>query len=177
VPPPQPGEPYGRPVDPDPTGGFYQPIRILVGTGDVASIATLRIACGLVGASPDNVLDFQKNYVRNKNPEIASLTVPMQVARGSTAPLAIAWKETEAYIAYDPSQQKNLPRRESMRVSWFVTDGVLASDRTGRASDDPATDSSVDYTASENPGMVHGWAVLRDDRGGVAWQSFTLEVP
>lgn len=167
VPPPKPGEPYGRPVDADPTGGYYQPIRVY--TGDNGSIASARIACGIGTASPDNILDFQKNYVENKNPEITNLAV-------SPAHFEIQWKETESYIAYDRVQLKNVPRREAMRVSWFVTAGTVASDRTGRAEDDPLTTSGVDYTAAGS-GTVHGWAVLRDDRGGVAWQSFTVQVP
>jgi hypothetical protein len=169
VPPPKPGEMYGRPVDPDPTGGYYQPVRVLVGDGSIQGIATVRIACGIGTASPDAILDFQKNYVTNKNPEITGLTT-------SPTHFDITWKETESYIAYDRTQLKNVPRREAMSVAWFVTAGTVASDRTGRAEDDPATNSGVDYTA-QGSGTVHGWAVLRDDRGGVAWQSFMVQVP
>lgn len=169
VPPPMPGEPYGRPVDPDPTGGYYQPARVIVGGGTATGIAAVRVACGIGTAAPDVIQDFQKNYVKNKNPEITNLTA-------TPTHFEIQWKETESYIAYDRVQLKNVPRREAMRVSWFVTAGTPASDRSGRAEDDPATTSGVDF-APVGSGTVHGWAVLRDDRGGVAWQSFTVQVP
>lgn len=169
VPPPKMGEPYGRPVDPDPSGGYYQPVRVLLGAGGVAAIGTVRIACGVGTASPDVIQDFNMSYKANKNPEIAKVTA-------TPSHFDVEWKETESYISYDRTLLENVPRRESMSVSWFVTAGTVASDRTGRAEDDPATSSGVDYTPSGS-GMVHGWVVLRDDRGGVAWQPFAVLVP
>lgn len=75
VPVTQGNQPPGRPVDPDATGGYYQPIRVLVpsGTGDVIGIAETRLTCGLAG-TPDQVAQFARHHIANVNPAIDSLS-------------------------------------------------------------------------------------------------------
>jgi hypothetical protein len=75
VPEPQANQPQGRPVDPDATGGYYQPARALVASGsaDVIGIAETRLTCGLAG-TPDQVTQFAHHYVANVNPMIDALT-------------------------------------------------------------------------------------------------------
>src|ERR1019366_7925445 len=47
VPPPVPGQPQGRPVDPDTTGGYYDPIRILAPRPPhPITIDETRLSCG-----------------------------------------------------------------------------------------------------------------------------------
>lgn len=186
VPPPKPGEPFGRPTDPDPTGGYLQPVRVLA--HGLIAVATARIACGISGASPDDIQDFNKRYKRNKNPEIQSFTIDgATIAPKSVHKLTVTWPAcpdgdpaecggAERYLLYDIQQQHNVVRRENMSVSWFATNGSMSFDRTGRAEDDPASDASVDFTAPEMSGIVHAWAVLRDDRGGVTWKSLDIDV-
>jgi hypothetical protein len=70
------GMPAGRPVDPDPTGGFYQPVRLLVSDpGNVYSLGATRIACGLAGGTATASSDFAARYRENENPAIASLSL------------------------------------------------------------------------------------------------------
>lgn len=71
-PPAQPGEPPGRPVDPDNTGGYYQPLRVLAATEDV-SLLGVRLVCGLAGASQQQSAEFQRRYQRNLSPTIVRL--------------------------------------------------------------------------------------------------------
>jgi hypothetical protein len=74
VPQPQPNQPPGRPVDPDFTGGYYQPVRVLAAGahGDIITSAETRIACGSASVSPDVVAEFAQRYHVNGNPKIAS---------------------------------------------------------------------------------------------------------
>jgi hypothetical protein len=185
IPQPKPGEPFGRPTDPDSTGGYYQPIRIRV--ADLSAIAMERISCGITGASPEDTQDFNARYKPNTNPEIANVDVPPSIARGSVAHLTVSWVAcpdgdpasctgAERYLQYDVVQQHNVVRRETMRVSWFVTAGSVSADTSGRTEDDMGLDASTDFTAPSDPMLVHVWAVLRDGRGGIAWRAFDLNV-
>ena len=64
-----------------------------------------------------------------------------------------------------------------MRVSWFATRGTVDKDHTGRLeSESDETSSDNIWTAPEETGPVFMWVVLRDDRGGVDWQSFKVDV-
>lgn len=75
VPTPVDGGPPGRPADPDSTGGYYQPVRILLDRGGHLdfTLAQTRIHCNLPGATPDVFGDFKRRYLLNRNPEIASM--------------------------------------------------------------------------------------------------------
>jgi len=68
---PEPGEPAGRPVDPDRTGGFYQPV--LAWLDDEVVVGGVRITCGLLGVTPDVSSDFTARYQLNENPVIERL--------------------------------------------------------------------------------------------------------
>jgi hypothetical protein len=70
-----PNQPPGRPVDPDATGGYYQPVRVLAPSpaGDVIAVAETRLTCGLAG-TPDQVAQFAGHYVANVNPVVDSLS-------------------------------------------------------------------------------------------------------
>jgi hypothetical protein len=39
-----------------------------------------------------------------------------------------------------------------------------------------ATDTQVTFTAPSVPGTLRAWVVLRDERGGVGWRAFSLDV-
>lgn len=103
VPTAKPGEPYGRPVDADPTGGYYQPVTFVAGGGadDVVSVETTRISCGVSGASSDDVVGYRQRYHANENPEVASILVdgtpasdaPLAVDRGQRLHLRVTWAE------------------------------------------------------------------------------------
>jgi hypothetical protein len=65
---PKAGEPSGRPLDPDITGGFYQPVLAwLAGT---AVLGGIRLSCPLAGATREGTVEFNRRYRRNENPEL-----------------------------------------------------------------------------------------------------------
>jgi TonB family protein len=203
------GEPVGRAVDPDPSGGFYQPVRLRVsdGGGALTAIGAARLACGISGAAPEQSIDFVKRYRRNENPAIAMLaivragsTTPITpdtpgaaagatVARGERVTLRAAWDAcptgstpescagAEQYLWFDPEARVVALRREAIRVSWFTTAGTLAADSSGRAEDEAASaDTDNAWTAPDAAGEARIWLVVRDDRGGVGWQSYRVRV-
>jgi hypothetical protein len=244
VPEPMPNQPPGRPVDPDVTGGYYQPVRALApGDGsDITVVAETRLSCGLAQASPNQVAAFAQTYHPNTNPLVASLGVqggsgpwmpvaagamPNQVAAGQHLNLEVAWAtcpltdapndgvcgpdETgtpcqscgsnvilspadccpgvtmdcahplgctgaERYVVYDTASASLVDQREGISVSWFATGGVFDSDATGRAGNDTQTTSDNGWQAPAQAGPVILWIVLRDDRGGVGWQTYDIEV-
>jgi hypothetical protein len=74
---PKAGEPAGRPVDPDSTGGYYQPFRIDVSSTFVTG--AVRVTCGLGGATPAQAAMFREQYIPNEAP----LPETLGVRRGS----------------------------------------------------------------------------------------------
>jgi hypothetical protein len=101
VPQPKPGEPFGRPVDPDPTGGYYQPVTLQVGAA--VSVDQARVACGVAGAPSEDVVTFRQRYHANENPAVGALIVdgapvsddasaaPPSVHRGARVKVEIEW--------------------------------------------------------------------------------------
>jgi hypothetical protein len=84
---------------------------------------------------------------------------------------------SEPYVYFDALARGLQPRRESMRVSWYTNDGRYLYERTGRAQKDAAkTYSENKWTAPKQTGDVLLWVVLRDDRGGVGYESYKLTV-
>jgi hypothetical protein len=70
-PPSESGKPSGRPVDPDVTGGFYQPFVVsLEGQRDVGAV---RIDCDLTRVARDQSIKFRQQYRTNQNPELAKV--------------------------------------------------------------------------------------------------------
>jgi hypothetical protein len=83
---PKPGEPSPRPVDPDLTGGFYQPIVAWLGS-DV-TLGAIRLKCPLSGASRDATIDYNRRYRPNQNPVVVAFE--RVDAAGDGAPLDLA---------------------------------------------------------------------------------------
>jgi hypothetical protein len=100
VPPVTGNETPGRPVDPDSTGGYYQPVSLFVPTsaGTVPAIYQARIECGLAEGTPQEVEQFGGRYHANVNPVVTSLAgggAPFATdANGATNPLPAGQKVT-----------------------------------------------------------------------------------
>ena len=174
-----------RPRDPDVSGGFYQPVRVTVAGGEpIVAVGLERIACRLANASDVVTADFAQRYVKNTNPELASVAAAVNgnavaldaIPRGGRVTLRASWSDRspERYVAYDPRTRSIADRRESLRVSWFATDGTFESDRTGRGEDELETFTENAWNAPGEAKEVHLFVVLRDDRGGVAFSSLEL---
>ena len=195
------GEPSGRPVDPDATGGYYQPLRVTLSSdnGDTVTLGRARLTCGLTGATSEQLADFKSRYRANANPAIDALTVaggtlvaaegtgePAVVAPGAHVALRVSWTEcgdrtkdcggAETYAVFNLTTRFVVDHRESIRAAFFATGGAFVDDRVGREANDTATFVDNGWDAPTAPGRVHLWVVLRDDRGGVGWQSYVVDV-
>lgn len=224
---PKPGEPNFRPVDPDTTGGYYQPVRVVT-LGDTQRFADgmTRLSCGLGGATQSQTADFNRRYRSNENPRLDSLSVVRDdgseeqlpeagsggdniiVLRNERLRFRAAWSAcpsepscgdgicssgevdcpddcrephgctgSELYVHFDTINRTLTERREAVRVSWFATTGEFEFERTGQTdSDDPENDTENGWVAPADAGDTLLWVVIRDDRGGVAWSSYRLQV-
>lgn len=188
---PEPGQPPRRPHDADVTGGFYQPVRMLAKLGadaQVPAIGLTRITCDLANAPLDVVQQFHARYHANTNPTIArtlaqlpgagdAIDIPASLPANAAIPLRVRWTDdsAETFPVFDPQQRALVDHREAIRVSWFVSDGELASERTGRTEDDLETFADNTWTTGE-AGPAHLWVVMRDTRGGVTAESFDVTI-
>jgi len=165
-----------RPRDPDPTGGYYQPVRAQLPGIDLAFGFT-RITCDLANAPPEVSEQYLKMYVANQDPTLA-VSAPTDVAAGSEISLVASWPAAaaESYLYYDQTSQTLVTRREAMSVSWYATGGSLPVDATAVAEDDPSTSVSTTWHAPASPGPAWLWFVLRDSRGGIATQMVAVTV-
>jgi len=94
------GKPSGRPVDPDVTGGFYQPF--VARLGEAAAVGGIRIDCDLSGAGRDESVQYRQQYRSNENPVLLRVapsggdpldeTVPASVKAGTSLGLDAAWE-------------------------------------------------------------------------------------
>jgi hypothetical protein len=83
-PPPLPGQPSARPVDPDATGGFYLPVRVKTVEGDWSAVRE-RLECTPSGLTQSVLASFTAGYQPNANPVVAALSVVN--ADGSLTPI------------------------------------------------------------------------------------------
>lgn len=171
-----------RPRDPDPTGGYYQPIRAAVPSLDLAFGFT-RITCNLANAPGDVAQQYKTTYVANTNPSLTELAIDGTPAASAPLPadhdvtLSVGWPAdaVESFLYYDQTSQTLTTRREAMRVSWFATAGSLAVDASAVAESDPSTSVSTTWhTPAAGPAYL--WLVLRDSRGGLATASYAVTV-
>ncbi len=77
------GEAAGRPVDPDITGGFYQPVAAHLGAE--VSLGAIRVDCDPANIDRDQAVAFRQQYRVNENPRVSSLDL---VQGDATSPLA-----------------------------------------------------------------------------------------
>lgn len=163
-----------RPRDPDPTGGYYQPVRAQV--GDLLAFGLSRITCKLPTAPAEVAREYDLRYAANQNP-VLEPSLLATVPANSDVVLSASWPAdaVETFLYYDSLSQSLVERRETMRVSWFVTAGALAVDASAVADDDSATSVSTTWRTPAS-GDVWLWFVLRDSRGGIAWQQLRVSV-
>lgn len=202
---PKDGEPPGRAVDPDPSGGYYEPVIARVDTARDLAVGAIRLLCPLSGVTQAQSVEFATRYRANRNPEIAKLewltesdvneltpdeaqTEPAAAfAPGERVSLRANWVDcpseplgactgAESYVWFDPSARQIAERRESIRISWFATAGSFADERSGRDESEPETTAENTWTAPSREGQVRLWLVIRDARGGQSWRSYRVEV-
>jgi hypothetical protein len=113
---PKAGEPSARPVDPDTTGGYYQAVRVLSGSGPADySLGVTRLACGLGGATQEQAAEFTRRYRSNENPMLSELV--LRRADGSEEVLSTA--ETDGTVSVTRAEQV------SLRAAWADCSGPV----------------------------------------------------
>lgn len=174
-----------RPRDPDLTGGYFQPVRVRLTefrNAGTQAFAFVRLRCNLPDAPADVARLFGEQYVANRNPAILSVErwaegtrVPFTTGtEGEVVALRVSWESPERFLAYDVRDRALRMRREDMRVSWYVTGGVLLHDRTGRTGEEPEAFSENAWTLPSSRATSHLFVVLRDDRGGVSFATYPV---
>ncbi|MFO0722801.1 MAG: hypothetical protein U1E65_03380 [Myxococcota bacterium] len=148
------GEPPGRPVDPDPSGGYYQPIRAAIADTEAPiAFGFTRLACGLAGAPAAVSAAFTARYTPNNNPrpiglfevqdDGAELAWPETATVGPGAQslrLRVKWRDCpparsadtppapcdgrEHTVRFDLDQRVLVDVEEAIRVSWYSTPGA-----------------------------------------------------
>jgi hypothetical protein len=150
-----PGAPAGtRPEAADASGGYYQPLRIALG-GRVL-VHRQRLRCPLANTPVEDTQRYAREYTDNRAPRIAALRV-----EGARAVLEVEPDSAERYLRFEPARAVLAYARERLEVRWWSA-GAPLSDAFSDVSDEQAVVSFVDRTPSAL------WAVLMDDRGGVA---------
>ena len=201
-PPPKQGEPAGRPVDADPSGGYYQPVSLFDYNEQTSSLFEARVACALPGVTRAQYAEWTMRYVRNVNPSIDAIEAvhdgeafvlddgePLQVGGVRSLELRVwaplcgeeldptaACGGAEPYLYFDIGSRELVTRTETLSASWFATAGSFQDSRTGLELTDEGALAENRWVVPREAGEVTLWVVLRDNRGGVSWKSARLAV-
>jgi hypothetical protein len=193
---PEPGQPAGRPVDPDPTGGFYQPVMATL-PGQSTVLGGVRLDCGLPGADRDQVIEYNQRHRPNLNPAVERLELldagswlaltpetPQPVVAGQRRILRVSWPSctsdascagAETYVVLDPESGALADRSEEVLASWYTSGGGFDEPRTG-AADVLAPQAENIWQVPLEPGPAAVWVVLRDGRGGIGYANYRFQV-
>lgn len=185
-PPAEPGQPPGRAVDPDATGGFYQPV---IARLNDSALGSLRLDCGLPGGAQAQVAQYNQEHVPNRNPTPSKVELrvergkwqtvtlgeagPIQVPRNRVLSLRTSWTAGEKYLFLSPDSRELTYKTETLVASFYSSVGAFDEhrvevDQSGRVGSKLRTPTQA--------GEVRVWVVVRDGRGGAGWASITLEV-
>jgi hypothetical protein len=146
-PPPAPGQPARRPVDPDSTGGYSLPVRATL-EGETV-FARVRLRCDSLGVPVQIARELRERYRVNEHPSGLLLE-----ENG-----VLSWSQgAEPYVIYDSTQVALVERTERLTLSFYATGAVGIPRQRAEG-----TEARTDWEGTRL------WAVLRDDRGGVAW--------
>jgi hypothetical protein len=132
----------------------------------------------------------------NTSPVAGDLTLNGQPAQGHVLSADSTLDEVELLLDVDLSQaqtyeppdpandgQRLESNEEELNVAWFTTHGTLEYSRTyyaqGITPVDELGSNRLDLTTGVEPETgetITLWAVLRDDRGGISWRSWSFSV-
>lgn len=180
--PAQAGQPATQPNAPDATGGYRQPVQLVL-NGDL-SFAFERLSCAPAGVSLDLAQAFRATYTANQNPRLLGLAAEADgapvddggVAVGAAVSIIPTWtaESWESYVMLDPVDNALATRAETLWLAWFVTGGALDSDFTVPPAS--TTSASNRWQAPGQGGTFYVWAVLHDDRGGIDFAELPIVV-
>jgi hypothetical protein len=177
-----------RPPDPDVTGGYQMAVRLELRTTHHTdeSFVRQRIHCRLNSAPADAAGEYAARYVLNTNPELQAVYVggvrvsadgePSVEVRERRLKLVADWHadQRETYVLFDPITHEIVERQELLTVSWFTDAGEFDVDRTNP---DPGKSQSTNtLVIDSDQRRAHVWVLLRDDRGGLGYATFTADL-
>jgi hypothetical protein len=173
---------------PDCTRGLPLTIRLVATQGSVTEVSKKTFTL----LRPE---EAEREDV-NTSPVSGELTLNGQSAEGQVQVTDSSLDEVELLLDVDLSQAQTYEppdpgsdggrldaEVEELNVAWFTTHGTLKYARTyyarGITPDDELGSNVLDLTAGEEPETgetITLWAVLRDDRGGISWRSWSFSV-
>lgn len=163
-----PGQPPGRPTDPDSSGGFYQPVILSVHAGEpaISSLSETRITCGLANGAGD-IDAFRKATKTNENPKIAAVTAVnlgnAVLSDGAVeGPLSVP---TGTHVVFSTSWP-------SCPTEPACGDGMCTSGETATDCAEDCAGQPIGCTGSESYGYVDpstGQLTPRHEAMRVAW--------
>jgi hypothetical protein len=168
---------------PDPTGGFYLPVRLRVTQGGqrVAVIYNLRLSIPQVPPNHNPTIQEIDQVLPpfDASPMMSTALPPVPapptpVAAGSEVTLRLVLTD-DSFEMYPTLQGKTIVTlTESPIFLWYADAGVLSDSRTAAHSD---TTLRLDDKHAPAPGsVVNLWVVAHDERGGTAFSHTTLAV-
>lgn len=80
----------------------------------------------------------------------------------------------ETYDALDDSGRTGIT--ETLRFSWFASDGDFSQLRTGTAQPQTQWRNGDKYPTPPETSTVSLWLVVQDERGGTDWQQYALQL-
>jgi hypothetical protein len=124
----------GRPVDPDLTGGFYQPLRLLLPLeSDSYALGQTRLVCTLSGVTQAQSREFVQRDRRNYNPALSRT-----VARGAAGSTDLSSAEP---LIVAPGEQLNLDAEWPFcELDDVCGDGLCGIDETRTSCPEECTD-------------------------------------
>lgn len=189
-PPNGPDEQPRRPADPDPTGGYYLPIRAQLSDSETGVFGFQRIRCDLAGATRSIFEEFQERYSLNRHPQISRLAMAedengegiglaLGVASVQTGAvvrfvLEATANSTESFVVYDRENSRVVDKTETLYATWYVTAGTLGLATSSGSHGGFSSEQT--WQAPSEAMTVLGWVVLRDSRGGMDWHEFRVNV-
>lgn len=122
------GTPAGRPTDPDSTGSYYQPLRIIAASEPepIWVMAQAGLVCGLPSATGEQLREFQRRVRDNAHPEITTVLLDAD----DSTPLSLDDGSRDV-------TRVKAGARVTLRVTWpacpskgVCGDGVCSGDET-----------------------------------------------
>ncbi len=157
---------------PDPSGGFYLPVRAIMTAGnqELTAFYRLRYFFGTLSPNPPN-----------QNPTLMDVyTIPEADAGAAEqttlgpddAPDVHAGDKLHLRAVLTPGSQEmyidplqgTTPITEIVTISWYTTAGTFNHDVTGQA--EPDTTLTFDKHLPSSGSAVQLWIVAQDERGG-----------
>src|SRR5579871_1275168 len=165
-------------------------ITVIVADESAGGATNCAIGASENGGAPTNPdhciialkrLTVSQSPTPNHNPTLESFTLASApLPDGARFPVGGGASQLATARSPDSAEPKQDGTYEQLYISWYATSGVLQDSRTSFYPSDcdpscmkppPPLTASTQWTPPNSASEVTFWAVIRDDRGGIAWLS------